>query len=99
MIQLAKDSPTGLYFTNQLGNTYADDSKNNNGSIIIWFIDVITVFQVYHKQQIAHKDAETEQAMKADDILTNTGNDPDINTTIRIIGVNNNNEDSIQQPG
>ena len=87
VIQSAKDSPTGLHSTNQLGNTHADDPENNNRPITIGFIDAPTDSQIDHDQQIAQEDAEIEESNS----LPNTDNvDPD-NITIRITGVNDEN--------
>ena len=67
---------------------------NNNGSIIIRFIDAPINTSFDQEQQIAPEDAEIEQEIEADKSLNNTGNfDPD-NITISITVVNNNAEDS-----
>ena len=84
MIQLAKDSPAGLHFTDQLGNAYAGDLEINPGPITVWFIDAPLDSHIVHDKQIrAYEDAENMD-MKS---LTNNTDVNTKNITIIITGV------------
>ena len=73
--QLVKDMPTGLHFTDRLGNPHADDPENNTGPMTIRFVDAPS-----DTQNIGVENTEIDN-------LTNNANvDPD-NITIRITGV------------
>ena len=72
--QLDKYSPTGLHFTNWLGNIYADDPENNNEPITIWFVDTPTGSQIDHDEQIAQENVEK---MEINSLTNNNNIDPD----------------------
>ena len=73
VIKLAKGSPTGLTFADQLKNAYADDPENNTGPITIQFIDVPSDSQLDHDQQVAQEDAEN---MENGSLTNNNNIDP-----------------------
>ena len=83
LIQLAKDLPTGLTFTNRLGSAYASDPENNNEPITIRIIDMPSDSQLHHDQQIAQEDAKNKEI---NNLANNINADPN-NITIRITGV------------
>ena len=65
MAHLAKDSPTCLRFTYQLGNPYHENPENNNGKITIWFVDAPNDASFEHDSQNVPEDKNPDKRATA----------------------------------